>query len=58
MNSKNITDYDIQALIDGQVDDKTSACLLEEVTKDPNLFNRYRLYLKQKKLLKSWWKDH
>lgn len=58
MGTNNITDYDIQALVDGQVDDKTSVSLMEAVTKDPNLYNRYLLYIKQKKLLKSWWKDH
>lgn len=58
MTTKNITDYDIQALVDSQVDDEASVPILEAVTGDPNLYNRYRLYLKQKKLLKSWWKDH
>ena len=58
MNSKHITDLDIQALVDGEVDEKTSMKLLEAVTNDPALYNRYMLYQKQKKLLKSWWKDN
>jgi anti-sigma factor RsiW len=58
MNSKRITDLDIQALVDGEVDEKTSVALLQAVTNDPNLYNRYMLYQKQKKLLKSWWKDN
>lgn len=55
---RNITDMDIQALVDGDVDDRTSVFLLEAVTSDPMLYNRYLLYQKQKKLLKSWWKDN
>lgn len=58
MITKHITDLDIQALVDGEVDEKTSLLLLEAVTNDPALYNRYLLYQKQKKLLKAWWKDN
>lgn len=58
MNSRHITDLDIQALVDGQVDERTSLMLLEAVTNDPALYNRYRTYQKQKSLLKAWWKDN
>ncbi len=58
MNRKTITDLDIQALVDGQVDEKTGLMLLEAVSHDPALYNRYLLYKKQKSLLKSWWKDN
>ena len=58
MHSKHITDLDIQALVDGNVDERTSMMLLEAVTNDPTLYNRYLVYQKQKKLLKSWWKDN
>lgn len=58
MNSKYITDLDIQALVDGEVDERTSLMLLEAVNNDPTLYNRYITYQKQKKLLKSWWKDN
>lgn len=58
MNSKHITDLDIQALVDGNIDEKTSLMLLEAVTNDPALYNRYLVYQTQKKLLKSWWKDN
>jgi anti-sigma factor RsiW len=58
MNSKHITDLDIQALVDGNVDEHASMMLLEAVTNDPALYNRYLVYQKQKKLLKSWWKDN
>lgn len=56
--STKITDFDIQALIDGQVDDQTCVSLVEQINKDPTLYNRYLLYKKQKNLLKSWWKDN
>jgi len=58
MNTKNISDYDIQALVDGEVDDSKAAQLLKALTRDPALYNRYLLYKKQKALLKSWWKDN
>ena len=53
-----ITDFDIQALVDGEVDDYTAVSLLEALNQDPALYNRYLLYKKQKSLLKSWWKDN
>lgn len=58
MGEEKITDYDIQALVDGEVPDKQSLALYEAVTRDPALYNRYLLYKKQKSLLKSWWKDN
>ncbi len=58
MNGKTITDLDIQALVDGQVDEQTGLKLLEALGSDPALYNRYLLYKKQKSLLKSWWKDN
>jgi hypothetical protein len=58
MGTKNITDMDIQALVDGNVDEKTSIFLLEAITHDPSLYNRYLVYQKQKNLLKAWWKDN
>ncbi len=58
MNSKSISDLDIQALVDGNIDEKTSLLLLEAVAADPDLYNRYVVYQKQKKLLKLWWKDN
>lgn len=53
-----ITDYDLQALIDGQADDILKSRIVEAINNDPVLYNRYILYEKQKKLLKTWWKDH
>ncbi len=58
MNTKNITDYEIQALVDGEIDDRTALELLDLLQRNPTLYNRYLLYKKQKSLLKSWWKDN
>ncbi len=58
MSTRDITDLDIQALVDGHVDEVTSVRLLEAITNDPNLYGRYQVYQKQKKLLKLWWKDN
>lgn len=58
MGDRTITDFDIQALVDGEVDEKNSVELFDAVVRDPTLYNRYLLYKKQKSLLKSWWKDN
>lgn len=58
MGKEKITDYDIQALVDGEVSDIRYVALFEAVSKDPALYNRYLLYKNQKNLLKSWWKDN
>ena len=58
MDNKTITDLDIQALVDGEVDDKASVALMDALSRDAALYNRYLLYKKQKSLLKSWWKDN
>lgn len=58
INIKRISDLEIQALVDGEVDDRTALALLDALQRDPTLHNRYLLYKKQKSLLKSWWKDN
>lgn len=58
MNTSHITDFDIQALVDGEVDDEELARLMDVVNSNPTLYNRYMAYKRQKSLLKSWWKDN
>ncbi len=58
MHGRAITDLDIQALIDGEMSDHEALQLMDAITKNPVLHNRYLLYKKQKTLLKSWWKDN
>ena len=58
MKSGKITDMDIQALVDGQMEKSAADKLMEILMRDPALLNRYKVYQKQKSLLKSWWKDN
>lgn len=58
MDNKAITDLDIQALVDGEVDDRAAVSLMNALNRDPALYNRYLLYKQQKTLLKNWWKDN
>lgn len=58
MAAHNITDYEIQALVDGETGDQEAIRLMDVITKDPALLNRYLIYKKQKNLLKFWWKDN
>lgn len=56
--SYTITDLDIQALIDNEMESNRADCIRQAVENDPILHNRYLLYKKQKDLLKLWWKDN
>lgn len=58
MDNGKVTDLDIQALIDGELDAQRGHYVLTAIQQDPALFNRYTLYQKQKNLLKNWWKDN
>jgi anti-sigma factor RsiW len=58
MTAIDITDYDIQAFVDGEVPEKDHSAMLKAIVGDAALYNRYLLYKKQKNLLKSMWKDH
>ncbi len=58
MISGKITDMDLQALVDGQMEESEASRVRDALKHDPALQNRYMLYQKQKKLLKSWWKDN
>ena len=58
MNSGKITDMDIQALLDGQLNGDDETRVRNALKTDPALQNRYMIYQKQKNILKSWWKDN
>jgi anti-sigma factor RsiW len=58
ISDRKVTDYDIQALIDGELDEEQKKQVLEALTSDQALFSRYLVYKRQKGLLKSWWKDN
>lgn len=56
--SVKITDMDIQALIDNELDPERERLVLETIERSPDLYKRFTMYLHQKKLLKLWWKDN
>lgn len=58
MSSVKITDMDIQALIDNELDPVRQRILLETIETSPDLYKRFTMYLHQKKLLKLWHKDN
>jgi len=53
-----ITDMDIQALIDGELDHERKIFVMNAIDRSPDLQKRYSLYVHQKNLLKLWWKDN
>lgn len=58
MNREKITDMDIQALVDGELDEGQRDRILKILHLYPDLYKRYILYKEQKSLLKAWWKDN
>jgi len=54
MNTR-ITEMDIEALIDNELDPQTAARVSYAVEQDPHLRHTYRTLITQKKLLNMWW---
>lgn len=50
-----ITDYDIQALTDEELDWETRKKVMDTINADPQSLKRYNHLKKQKSLLKNWW---
>lgn len=50
-----ITDYDIQALIDHELDQEQEEFVRARVESDEKARVRYQQLLRQKDILKSWW---
>lgn len=50
----NITDYEIQALIDNELDQETEKHIRSIINKNPAYLNRYNELLKQKKIIQNW----
>lgn len=53
-----VTDMDIQALLDNELEPEKMRLVLETISRSPDLQKRYQQYLHQKDLLKLWWKDN
>lgn len=51
-----ISTYDIQALIDGELDQEDAKCVKLEIEKNPHLRQLYEDLVFQKTMLQEWWK--
>ena len=55
---KNITDNDIQALIDDELDREETAYVRTAIESNHQLLNRYNELLRQKDLIRNWFQTH
>ena len=55
---KTITDYDIQALVDNELEYETAKKIRTRINNSPDACNRYQELIKQKHLLQEWWKQY
>lgn len=53
----NISDEDLQALVDGMLDQELHECTIEMVRNNPRLWERLEELYFQKHLLKEWWRS-
>jgi anti-sigma factor RsiW len=60
MNTRRMTDNDIQALIDNELDWESEKHVRASIERDIHAQRRYEELMAQKALLKSWWrkKEH
>ncbi|HPF47008.1 MAG TPA: hypothetical protein PK690_09085 [Emcibacteraceae bacterium] len=58
LNDDDDIDQDIQALIDGELDEQELNRIRSQIKNDPESQKTYQKWLKQKDLLQLWWKDH
>lgn len=54
---KNITDFDIQALIDNELDWEEEKRIREAINYNSQFMERYNILQKQKILIQNWWKQ-
>jgi len=54
MSSQNITDYDLQALIDNELDWEDQKHVLDHVERNPEAKKRYEELKAQKEALQHW----
>jgi hypothetical protein len=50
-----ISDLDIQALVDGELDKEEERRLLSEIIRAPELLNRLEELMRQKRQIRNWW---
>lgn len=51
----NISEFDIQAIIDGEVNGEARAQMLKKICQYPELRERFETLFFQKQMLKEWW---
>ena len=51
----NISEFDLQAIIDGEVDGEVRVQMLKKIRKHPVLRERLETLFFQKQILKEWW---
>ncbi len=52
---KHISEFDMQAIVDGEFDEETHALMMEKIRKHPGLRERLGELFHQKFMLKEWW---
>lgn len=57
MQFSKITDYDLQAYVDGELDHERLKYVREQIKENFRLKKRYDELLRQKKHLKNWWEQ-
>lgn len=55
-NLPNITDYDIQALVDNELDWEEEKRVREAIKYNSQFMKRYNTLKNQKTLIQNWWK--
>lgn len=53
--SDDVTDYDIQSLVDGQLEPEEEKCIWRYIEQNALHMRRYEELVAQKKLLLMWW---
>lgn len=54
--SEVMSDFDLQALVDGEFDVMTHAKMMEKIKKHPHLCSRLEELYQQKIILQQWWR--
>lgn len=55
ISSEKVTDQDIQAMVDGELDADRAACVAQRIQESPLFQKRYEELNHQRNLLNLWW---
>jgi anti-sigma factor RsiW len=56
MENLEISDYDIQALADGELDDEKRREIMKHIMRSPELLERLDELCRQNRQLREWWR--